>query len=124
MAVAASVSGRLFIVAVISLVTGHNFLPLLFHGAGGSPVATTSAPPDTSSPAEQRDVQLISYTLDDAQKSWEQTFASSNREYRHAKLVLFRGQTYSGCGTAQAATGPFYRPVDEKFPSTSASGMN
>jgi predicted metalloprotease len=108
--------GGFLIVAVISLVTGHNFFPLLFHGGGdGSPAVTNSAPPTDSSPAEQRDVHLISYTLDDAQKSWEQTFAASNREYRHAKLVLFRGQTYSGCGTAQAATGPFYCPVDEKI---------
>jgi len=34
--------------------------------------------------------------------------------YRHAKLVLFRDYTDSGCGTAQSATGPFYCPVDEK----------
>jgi predicted metalloprotease len=28
--------------------------------------------------------------------------------------VLFRDATYSGCGSAQAATGPFYCPADEK----------
>ncbi len=28
--------------------------------------------------------------------------------------MLFRGATYSGCGTAQAATGPFYCPNDQK----------
>ena len=37
------------------------------------------------------------------------------KPYRHAKLVLYRGATYSGCGTAQAATGPFYCPQDEKI---------
>jgi len=35
-------------------------------------------------------------------------------QYRHAKLVLFRDSTYSGCGSAHAATGPFYCPADEK----------
>ena len=35
--------------------------------------------------------------------------------YRHAKLVIYRGATYSGCGTAQASTGPFYCPQDEKI---------
>ena len=34
--------------------------------------------------------------------------------HRHAKLVLFRDYTQSGCGGAQSATGPFYCPQDEK----------
>ena len=106
--------GAFILVAIISLISGHNYLPLLFQG-GGSPAATVSAPPAAISPAEQRDVQLISYTLDDAQRSWEQVFTAGNRQYRHAKLVLFRDQTYSGCGTAQAATSPFYCPRDEKI---------
>ena len=106
--------GAFILVAIISLISGRNYLPLLFQG-GAAPAATESAPPAASSPAEQRDVHLISYTLDDAQNSWQQIFTASNRQYRHAKLVLFRGQTYSACGTAQAATGPFYCPEDEKI---------
>ena len=47
-------------------------------------------------------------------RSGRQIFAAAGRQYRHAKLVLFRDATYSGCGTAQAATGPFYCPEDEK----------
>ncbi len=53
--------------------------------------------------------------LDDAQKTWSDIFASKNRQYRRAKLVLYRGATYSGCGTARSQTGPFYCPVDEKI---------
>ena len=52
--------------------------------------------------------------LDDAQQTWTKVFAEHGREYRHAKLVLYRDLTYSGCGTAQQATGPFYCPEDEK----------
>ena len=106
--------GAIILVGIISLISGRNYLPLLFQG-GGSPAATDSAPPAVSSPAEQRDMRLISYTLDDAQKSWEQIFAASNRQYRHARLVIFRDQTYSSCGSAQASTGPFYCPADEKI---------
>jgi hypothetical protein len=59
-------------------------------------------------------VQLISFTLNDVQKTWTEIFAKEGKTYTHAKLVLFRGRTYSGCGTAQAATGPFYCPQDKK----------
>ena len=106
--------GAFILVAIISLISGRNYLPLLFQG-GDSASVPQSAAPAASSPAEQRDVHLISYTLDDAQNSWQQIFTASNRQYRHAKLVLFRDQTNSACGAAQASTGPFYCPEDEKI---------
>ncbi|SNS84700.1 hypothetical protein SAMN05421770_102559 [Granulicella rosea] len=117
--------GGLVIVVIISLVTGHNFLGSLFSGGGGGSTVSRSAPVDqdqsSSRPAaqshpagEDRDVQLISFVLDDAQKTWTQIFQSKGKTYRHAKLVIFRGRTQSGCGTAESATGPFYCPQDEK----------
>lgn len=110
------------ILLLISLFTGHNFLGGVL-GGGSSAVtnerpmndAAENRPPAQTSPAEQRDVQLISFVLDDAQKTWTQLFAAHGRQYRHAKLVLFRNATYSACGSAQAATGPFYCPEDEKI---------
>jgi predicted metalloprotease len=39
---------------------------------------------------------------------------ANGKPYRHAKLVLFRDYTQSGCGGAQSATGPFYCPEDER----------
>ncbi len=106
---------------VISLVTGHNFLGSFLSG-GGSPqpqqTQSYDAQPATqrAHPAgEDRDVQLISFVLDDSQKTWTGIFDQEGKSYRHAKLVLFRNATYSGCGQAQAATGPFYCPQDEKI---------
>jgi predicted metalloprotease len=101
------------ILLIISLVTGHNFLGSMLRG-GDAASGVARGPAGPPSAAENRDVQLISFVLDDAQKTWTEIFAEHHRTYRHAKLVLFRGETYSGCGTAQAATGPFYCPEDEK----------
>jgi predicted metalloprotease len=98
------------ILLVISLVTGRNFLGGVISGGGSTSVREPSRP----APNENRDAQLISFVLDDAQKTWTQIFADHGRSYRHAKLVLYRDRTYSGCGTAQASTGPFYCPEDEK----------
>jgi len=103
------------ILVVISLVTGHNFLGAFF--GSGQPQQQVQQQPQTpeESAAEDRDAHLVSFTLDDVQKTWTQVFQQKGwPRYEHAKLVLFRGATYSGCGTAQAATGPFYCPNDEK----------
>jgi predicted metalloprotease len=40
--------------------------------------------------------------------------AQANRQYNAPQLVLFSGQTQSGCGSAQSAMGPFYCPLDKK----------
>ncbi len=114
----------LLVLGVISLVTGRNFIGAYLSGGGGGTSQTqTQRAPETdeggrgrSAAAEggDRDAQLVSFVLDDTQKTWTGIFQGEGREYRHAKLVLYRGATYSGCGTAQATTGPFYCPADEK----------
>jgi uncharacterized protein len=102
------------VLLVLSLVTGRNFLGVFFHSATPTQQVQPAGPRQQSA-SEDRDAQLISFTLDDVQKTWTQIFADKGwPPYRHAKLVLFRGATYSGCGTAQAATGPFYCPADQK----------
>ena len=86
------------ILLVVSLVTGHNFLGSVLSGGGGNtsgdqsysqpdePAASTGTP--RAHPAgEDRDVQLISFVLDDAQKTWTGIFQTMNKPYRHAKLV-------------------------------------
>lgn len=104
--------GFIFLV-IISLITGRNYIGSYL--SGGGHVATTSSRPAASSPAEDRSAQLVSYVLDDVQHEWEKLLPEqTNQPYRHAKLVLFRDYTRSGCGTAQSQTGPFYCPADEK----------
>ena len=104
--------GGVILLLVISAITGRNFF-------SGAPAANISSDQPGGSVSqsfkgEDRDVQLVSFVLDDAQQTWTKIFAEHGREYRHAKLVLYRDLTYSGCGTAQQATGPFYCPEDEK----------
>lgn len=104
--------GFIFLV-IISLITGRNYIGSYL--AGGGHVATTNSRPAASSPAEDRSAQLVSYVLDDVQHEWETLLPEqAHKSYRHAKLVLFRDYTRSGCGTAQSQTGPFYCPEDEK----------
>jgi uncharacterized protein len=66
------------------------------------------------SPSEDREVQFVSFVLDDAQSFWQQQFSAASKPYRQAKLVLFRNQVNSGCGLASSETGPFYCPLDQR----------
>jgi predicted metalloprotease len=105
------------VLLVISLITGRNYLGGVLSGGGSSSVQMTrpaTGPATPRSAGEDRDAQLVSFVLDDAQKTWTRIFAAHGRTYRHAKLVLYRDATYSGCGTARQSTGPFYCPKDEK----------
>jgi predicted metalloprotease len=59
-------------------------------------------------------VQFMGFVVDDVQDFWRQDFAGGGRTYETTKLVLFDGQTQSGCGLASEETGPFYCPADHK----------
>jgi len=98
--------GGTILLLIVSFVFRHSFL---------GTDASTSPRPVRSSASQDREVQFVSFVLDDVQHTWEQLLPDqANVRYRHAKLVLFRDYTDSGCGQAQSATGPFYCPVDEK----------
>src|SRR5512132_786139 len=71
-----------------------------------------SIPGSSSENAKQ--VDFVSFVLDDAQDFWRQQFEAAGKPYQRARLVLFRNQISSGCGLASSATGPFYCPLDQK----------
>jgi predicted metalloprotease len=104
--------GVVLVLLVLSLLTGKNFLSLLDSGAApaGDASADQSGAPVQSSPEEEKQVQFVSFVLDDAQRTWQQTLPG----YRKAKLVLFRDATPTACGMGETASGPFYCPGDEK----------
>jgi len=100
------------ILLVISLITGRNYIGAYLAGGGNVSSASANRP---ISAEEDRSAQLVSFVLDDVQKTWTELLpAQTGHDYRHAKLVLFRDYTQSGCGVAQSQTGPFYCPADEK----------
>ena len=105
--------GGFLILLILSIVFKKDFFSLLSN-QGVSPGQTVTQPDPQRDAREEPLVQFISFVLDDTQKTWAGILQARGIPYRHAKLVLFRDATYSGCGTAQSATGPFYCPADEK----------
>ena len=104
--------GGVIVVGLLSWMFHQNFFALF----SGSPAAVTERAPDKALDArEQPEVQFVSFVLDDVQQNWDRVLpAQENTPYHHARLVLFRDQYPSGCGTAQLTMGPFYCPDDEK----------
>jgi predicted metalloprotease len=56
--------------------------------------------------------QFVSVVLAETETTWHRIFEEHGSTYQEPKMVLFRGQTQSGCGFASAASGPFYCPAD------------
>jgi predicted metalloprotease len=109
--------GGTIVVLLLSLIF-HQNLFTLFSGGGSAETANPGSTPPVrprSADANDRQVQFVSFVLDDVQHTWETLLpAQASTPYRHAKLVLFRDQIPSACGQAQTAIGPFYCPGDEK----------
>ncbi len=110
--------GGALVLLVLSVLFHRNFFALLGGGGGGpqpGPSRPVQARPASESQGEHREVEFVKFVLNDTQSTWEEMLPAQARvPYHHAKLVLFRDGTTSGCGFAQSATGPFYCPADEK----------
>jgi predicted metalloprotease len=105
--------GGTLVLLVLSLIFGRNFFTL-FSGGGATPTERVADRPARSASGD-RQKEFVTFVLNNVQSTWDRLLpAQTGSPYRHAKLVLFRDYTDSGCGTAQSATGPFYCPVDEK----------
>src|SRR5438552_1854585 len=105
--------GGAVVLLVLSLIFGRDFVTGGTTAADSTGAATANGEV-SSSPAEDRLVQFISFVLDDVQNTWRSILAQRRVPYDDAKLVLFRDITQSGCGTAQTTMGPFYCPLDQK----------
>ncbi len=75
-------------------------------GGGGAPSSTVSQ----QAPANDELANFVGFVLDDVQKTWTEKL----RGYETTRLVLFRDQIGSACGTATSAVGPFYCPIDHE----------
>lgn len=67
-----------------------------------------------SAPINDEGSLFVKKILGSTEDVWNMEFQKIGQQYQEPTLVLFTGQTVSGCGGANAATGPFYCPADKK----------
>jgi len=88
--------------------------PLLQPGAVVGPESSQLATDcQTGQDANERDDCRILGYVNSIQQYWTETFTATGEVYQPSDTVLFSGATSSGCGSASAATGPFYCPPDQ-----------
>ncbi len=100
---------------------GTLIIGILYFLLGGNPsdVNSNLGPQQytQSAPISAEEEKLASFSkviLADTEDVWGEIFKENGEQYTEPTLVMFTGQTQSGCGFSSAATGPFYCPSDQK----------
>ena len=96
-------------------------LIVMFLGGDPSAVLNNSGVMQGQAQTEQRQLteeelktyEFVRMVTAEPEETWTEIFEENGLEYRKPKVVMFEQVTQSGCGTAQAAMGPFYCPADE-----------
>jgi len=106
--------GIVVILGIIWFATGQNPLEILSGGMSGA--GPSSATSSTQLPQEGEDelADFVGVVVKETEDLWTQQFAAIGEDYPPPPVVLFTGQVNSGCGLADASTGPFYCPNDQK----------
>ena len=113
--------GTVVVLGLIGYMTGIN-PAVLIGGAemlngmrGGQTAAPHQARRASGPPADQMG-QFVSKILGENEEVWSQVLpAQKHIQFQPPRLVMFDGQTESGCGAAESAMGPFYCPMDHKI---------
>ncbi len=75
-----------------------------------------SAPMSASAQAEDdKRAHFVKVVVASTEDVWSKIFKDNGEQYTAPTLVLFRGSVASACGSANAASGPFYCPGDRKL---------
>ena len=113
---AAAGAGGLGIVGLIlALLFGGN----VFGGAGGTASGSALDSVGTTTSTTQQSAvddtagQWFNFLLVDVQDFWVNQFTVNSVRYEEATLTLFDTPIRTGCGTALAAIGPHYCPLDK-----------
>lgn len=94
--------------------TGQTLAPILEQVTQSQSVSETGEQRELT--AEEKELgAFMNAVIVDTEDIWSQIFKENNLgAYKEPTVVLFTDAVRSGCGTASAASGPFYCPADQK----------
>ena len=108
--------GGIAIALVAGWIFGINPMTVLglLSGEGGAPVTQQSAEPGRKPPPEDKVAIFTSTVLKDTELVWGRIFQAAGSAYQPPRLIIFRGETPTACGSGESAMGPFYCPGDRQ----------
>lgn len=101
------------IIVVLNLLLGGGDASQLPELMPGQQRAQELSPEEKA--ADDERAQFVKVVLAETEDVWNNLFQQHGAGYQEPTLVLFRNAVQSGCGTASAASGPFYCPADHKL---------
>jgi len=113
--IAAGGGGLAIIMLIIGLLMGDDPQKLISDFANSNVPAATISEPYHETQAEKNLKSFAAVTLADNETIWTKLFAENQLQYEKPTMVIFSQQTESPCGMANAQTGPFYCPADQKI---------
>jgi predicted metalloprotease len=106
--------GIIVVLGIIWFATGQNPIDILTGGMSGGTTTTQSQATPPSNATQDELGQFVGVVVKETENLWTEVFRENNSTYQAPNVVLFSDTTQSGCGIAQAASGPFYCPGDRK----------
>jgi uncharacterized protein len=88
--------------------------PRLILGLMNAVPTQQSAPAAHYGTPQDEQGRFIAAVLGETEDAWGDIFRAQGLTYVAPKLVLYRDQMPSACGSASSAAGPFYCPLDRK----------
>ncbi|GLP99022.1 neutral zinc metallopeptidase [Methylophaga thalassica] len=101
-------------IVVLAALTGNLPVLLSLLGMPSSAPTVSSSEPLQETAEEKERVEFVSVVLADTEDTWSAIFKENAQRYTPPKLILFRGEVNSACGSAHSAMGPFYCPADQQ----------
>ena len=108
-----SLIGIVVVLGIIWFATGQNPIDML---TGGSTTGPTSSATSRQLPAQGEDelADFVGVVIKETENLWNEQFAAIGEDYPEPIVVLFTDAVNTACGAADASTGPFYCPGDQK----------
>lgn len=105
--------GAIIVIGLILFAVGINPLDMLAGNTSSVPRQTNASVPSANAGDDEL-AQFVGVVVKETETLWGEVFQQNNMRYAPPKVVLFTEMTESGCGVADASSGPFYCPDDRK----------